>query len=837
MYFREVADTKRLFVLVVIMIGVAVASAGIGGWGLYQAALDEQKNWLRELVQTQARMIEAVARFDAEFSQNDYPGGAASATISQVLDAHNSATGFGMSGEFVLARQDGDNIVFLEAGRRKGGDAPAPVPFSEHVAQPMHHALLGKSGVMIGLDYRRVSVLAAYEPVAVLNIGIVAKMDMSEIRAPFVRVAIIGGLGTLFVVILGAVLTLRISAPFVSALQLQAQMLDNMSEGVHLIRSEDATIVSTNPKLEAMFGYAPGELIGKNVSILNANNDSAPEDTARDIITTLKETGHWSGEVHNVRKDGTPFWCHASVSAFNHPEFGDVWVSAHEDISARKEIQNVSMRLGRIIEQSKNEVYIFSAETLRFSQANRGARENLGYDQSELNTMTPLSIKPNMTAEAFSALIDPLRDGSQESVTFQTVHQRKDGTTYDVEVFLQYMAHEQPPIFVAIILDISDRKQAETALQKSEQRFRAIADYTYAWEIWLGVDGDVKWVNPAVERMTGYPVRECLKMAQFPLEIVHEDDRVSMTENRSESLYEGMESDIDARVLCKNGDLLWASFSYQPIYDDDDAFLGSRWSIHDIGARKRLESDLLHAKSDAEKANNAKSEFLAGMSHDLRTPLNAIMGFSDMMRSKTFGPLGDAHYEAYADDIYNSGDLLVSLINDILDLSKVEAGKYDLVEDSLDVAALVEGSFKQVQNMAEQAELSLSSDFAPNLPHLCGDKKVLSQILNNLLSNAIKFTPAGGAVSVAARLDGDGGFVISVADEGIGMSEIDIAKSMQPFEQVSGKNAREHDGTGLGLPLCANFMALHDGEIAVESAVGKGTTVTVRFPPDRTILS
>ena len=837
MYFREVADKKRIFVLVLIMIGVAITSAGIGGWGLYQTALDEQKNWLRELVQTQARLIEVVARFDAEHSHNDYPDGAAAATISQILEAHNSTTGFGQSGEFVFGRQDGDSIVFLEVGRRKGGDMPESVSFDEHASQPMHRALLGESGVMIGLDYRHVSVLAAYEPVAVLNIGIVAKMDMSEIRAPFVRVGIIGGLGTLFVVILGSILTLHISAPFISALQLQAQMLNNMSEGVYLVRSSDGQIVNANPKLEAMFGYGAGELVGKNVSILNAKNVSDPEETTRDIIDTLNETGHWSGEVNNVRKDGTPFWCHASVSAFDHPEFGEVWVSAHEDISARKEIQNLSMRLGRIIERSRNEVYIFNAETLRFSQANRGALENLGYDQSELNTMTPLIIKPKMTAEEFTAVLKPLRDGSQESVTFQTVNQRKNGTTYDVEVFLQYMAHEQPPIFVAIILDISDRKQAEAALKKSEQRFRAIADYTYAWEIWLGVDGDVKWVNPAVERMTGYPVRECLKMAQFPLEIVHEDDRVAMAEYRSESLYEGMNNDIDARVLCKNSDVLWASFSYQPIYDDDDAFLGSRWSIHDISARKFLESDLLHAKSDAEKANNAKSEFLAGMSHDLRTPLNAIMGFSDMMRSKTFGPLGDAHYETYADDIYNSGSLLVSLIDDILDLSKVEAGKYDLVEDSLDVAALVEGSFKQVQNMADDGDLSLSASIAQDLPHLCGDKRVFSQILNNLLSNAIKFTPPGCVISVEARLDADNKILVSVADEGIGMSETDIARSMQPFEQVSGTNAHAHDGTGLGLPLCANFMALHDGEITVESAVGKGTTVTVRFPSDRTISS
>ena len=838
MHFREVADTKRLLVLILVMVGVAVSSAGLGGWGLYRAAVDEQRNWLYDLVQTQARMIEAVARFDAKFSQDDHPGGAGAATLSQILDAYNRSDGFGQSGEFVLGRLDGELIVFLDTGRRRGADVPSPLPFDSGIAEPMNHALRGHSGTIIGTDYRGVRVLAAFEPVAILNIGIVAKIDMDEIRAPFMRVGIVGGLGALFIVIVGGVLTLRISAPFVSDLKLQALMLNNMSEGVHLIRSDDATIVFTNPKLEAMFGYDPGELIGKNVSVLNAEGVAPPEQAAHEIIQSLKADGAWAGEVLSAHKNGTSFWCHVSVSVFNHPQFGEVWVTTHEDISERKALEGLSSRLGRIIEQSKNEVFVFNAETLQFIQVNRGARENLGYTLNELNTMTPLDIKPEITSERFAQIAGPLREGSQESITFQTVHQRKDGSTYDVEVFLQYMSQETPPIFIAIILDISARKKTEAALRKSEQRFRAIADYTYDWETWLGADGAVRWVNPAVERMTGYPVSECMVMANFPLEIVHKADRAVVSEHRTQALYQGMESEIDFRVRCKNNTVLWASFSYQPIFDDDDEFLGSRWSIRDISARKQLENDLWHAKSDAEKANLAKSDFLAGMSHDLRTPLNAIMGFSDMMRSKTFGPLGDAHYDEYVDDIYNSGELLISLINDILDLSKVEAGKYDLAEESLQVAELVEACIHQVEKMAENAGLTITTTIAPGMPKLCGDKRVVIQILNNLLSNAIKFTPTGGCVAVAAKLDEDGAMVLSVADEGIGMSPDDITRAMQPFEQVSGgDNSRKHDGTGLGLPLCANFMALHDGEIDVQSEVGTGTTVTVRFPADRTIVS
>jgi len=243
------------------------------------------------------------------------------------------------------------------------------------------------------------------------------------------------------------------------------------------------------------------------------------------------------------------------------------------------------------------------------------------------------------------------------------------------------------------------------------------------------------------------------------------------------------------------------------------------------------------AKNEAERASKAKSEFLSSMSHDLRTPLNAIIGFSDMMRAKTFGPLGNAHYDAYADDIYNSGEHLISLINDILDLSKIEAGKYDLVEQPLDVSVLIQACFRQVKNMADTSGLTLTATVAPDLPHLRGDKRVLTQILNNLLSNAIKFTEDGGKIAVTAKVDESNGIAISVEDTGIGMSKEGIDKALRPFEQADTTHSRNHEGTGLGLPLCINFMKLHGGNITVQSELGKGATVTARFPAKRTIAS
>jgi len=246
---------------------------------------------------------------------------------------------------------------------------------------------------------------------------------------------------------------------------------------------------------------------------------------------------------------------------------------------------------------------------------------------------------------------------------------------------------------------------------------------------------------------------------------------------------------------------------------------------------------LERAKQDAERANKAKSDFLSSMSHDLRTPLNAIMGFSDIMRNRTFGELGDPRYGEYADDIHKSGKFLVSLINDILDVSKIEMGKYDLIEDEVDVFDLVQSSVHQLRILADAADISIDFHATPNIPSLRGDERVLIQVLNNLLSNAVKFSYRGGKVNVWTSIDDRNRIVVSVSDNGEGMTQSEIARALEPFTQVNPDYSRRDEGTGLGLHLCTNFMKLFGGTFSLESQVGKGTTATIQFPPERTILT
>jgi two-component system cell cycle sensor histidine kinase PleC len=237
----------------------------------------------------------------------------------------------------------------------------------------------------------------------------------------------------------------------------------------------------------------------------------------------------------------------------------------------------------------------------------------------------------------------------------------------------------------------------------------------------------------------------------------------------------------------------------------------------------------------AEEASRAKSTFLATISHELRTPLNAIIGFSEILKSQMFGPLGSARYSGYVDDIHGSGVHLLSLVNDLLDLAKAEAGKHELHEDSLDVGEIA-GTCRRL--MAERAydagvRLEVVDRLASHL--FRGDERKMRQIILNLLSNAVKFTPTGGFVTVDVGLSEDGGLQVAVRDTGIGMAADDIVKALEPFGQVSDVMTRETGGTGLGLPLTAKLVELHDGKLAIESSLGNGTTVTLRFPADRTV--
>jgi two-component system cell cycle sensor histidine kinase PleC len=255
--------------------------------------------------------------------------------------------------------------------------------------------------------------------------------------------------------------------------------------------------------------------------------------------------------------------------------------------------------------------------------------------------------------------------------------------------------------------------------------------------------------------------------------------------------------------------------------------------LRDISERKIQERALEIARKESERVNAGKSRFLATMSHELRTPLNAIIGFSEMMQRQIFGPLGSDRYRSYVRDIANSGGHLLEIINDILDLSKAEAGKLTLTAELVQPCEVIDDCLRMFRETAVAQGIRLVFEIPEYRPRLFADPRLVRQTVINLVSNAVKFTLPGGAVTVSAGLASNGHYEIIVSDTGVGIAQENLPRVLEPFVQVESAYSRQHTGTGLGLPLVRNIMELHEGDIELRSLLGSGTTVVLRFPSSR----
>jgi len=345
-------------------------------------------------------------------------------------------------------------------------------------------------------------------------------------------------------------------------------------------------------------------------------------------------------------------------------------------------------------------------------------------------------------------------------------------------------------------------------------------------------EATILYVNPAFGRITGYETRDVIGQ---PLRFLQgRGTPPDQIERLERALIQRRAANLLLRSQRKDGKPFWNDMHVNPILEDGGHVAHFVAFITDASPRIRAEENLREAKHQAEIANRAKSDFLANVSHELRTPLNAIIGFSEIMQMQMFGAIGHKQYAAYADDIHESGQHLLSIINDILDLSKIEAGRYQLHIEPVDLDETFEDCARLVRERAENAGLKIARQIDPATPRLLADKRAVKQILINLLSNAIKFTPQGGEVTLAAKPAGAAGWVaLSVADSGIGIPPEHIDNALSAFGQVDNPFTRSQEGTGLGLPIVKALVELHGGQFGIESAVGKGTKVTMVLPAQK----
>jgi cell cycle sensor histidine kinase DivJ len=361
---------------------------------------------------------------------------------------------------------------------------------------------------------------------------------------------------------------------------------------------------------------------------------------------------------------------------------------------------------------------------------------------------------------------------------------------------------------------------ADAAVEAGEERYRFLAESALDLITLHAPDGRIRRASPKSKGLLGYEPAELAGLA--PLELCHPDDRQAIETALAEARA-GRAATAELRLKTKKDAYVWSEFRCRPVGNDIVAV------TRNITRRKAHERALIEARDQAEEANRANSRFLANMSHELRTPLNAIIGFSEVMTHEMFGALGNARYLEYARLINESGSHLLELINSILDMSKIEAGRFTITPELFDLEDTVNQALSFVTYQAERHGVRLSHDIAPAARRVLADKRAVLQILINLLSNGVKYTQADGRVAVAAN-SVSGGLEIRVSDTGVGISEADIGRLGRPFEQVESEYTRAKEGTGLGLALVRALAHLHGGTVTIASELGEGTTVTVMLP-------
>ena len=414
----------------------------------------------------------------------------------------------------------------------------------------------------------------------------------------------------------------------------------------------------------------------------------------------------------------------------------------------------------------------------------------------------------------------------------------QDGTFKAVELVMKMVAHndEGQLRVIGTFTDIEERRRAERALSDAEKKYRSIVENAAGGIYQLTPEGLYLSANKALARMLGFESPELLLR-----EVKNANEQLYVDAAQRREFYNTLQQQRDAvgqevRMRQRDGEIIWVRESARAVVDERGELLFIEGSLEDVTDRKKSEAAIHEAKVHSDLANRAKSEFLSNMSHELRTPLNSIIGFSEMIKNEVYGKIENRSYWEYARDIHESGTKLLQVINEILDISKIEAGERQLNEGVVSVRNVVDGALDLLQSKIDGSGLIITKAL-DDVPDVIGEELALKQILLNLLSNAVKYTPDQGRITISGHVNRDGRLHISVTDTGIGLDDYEIQKALSPFGQVESDLDRKGSGTGLGLTLVDALVKLHGGEFELFSQKGIGTTATMILPVDRIVKS
>jgi PAS domain S-box-containing protein len=606
-----------------------------------------------------------------------------------------------------------------------------------------------------------------------------------------------------------------------------------------VITDFNGKIEYVNSKFSEKSGYMPGEVLGKSLRTLNSGAIS--KEVYKEMMDVLSSGKVWKGEHNSRKKSGELYWEHATISPIRNANGESTHlITITEDIT-----ENIQ------ILEALEMVFNAAPVPLTISQFTDG-------NIIKLNKLALdfLDISYNETLELSIASF--FANPEDREIFFREMSKTGVVTGFEVEMkrpwvdesrwfllsshIIEYFGEKA---ILTGFLEITERKTMEDELSNAKEELEQIFNLSADMICVLDLDEiTLKKINPSFSSILGYRDEELLNKPLLDFVDPRDKDKTLEAIDIQLSCGEPI-MNFECRYICKDGSFKWLSWSSRPVPE-----LGTAYAIaHDISERKEYErtlkkqnkelvstrgvmlnmmEDLDEVKKAALDATHAKSDFLANMSHELRTPLNSIIGFSEVMQDGMTGPMTDDQ-QRYLGNIYKSGRHLLALIDDILDLSKVEAGKMELDLSDFSLHELLEGSLVMFRERAMKHDIALHTDMAKDIGSIRADQRKIKQVVYNLLSNAMKFTPDGGKVGIRATRDSDE-IRVAVWDTGPGIQEEDMHKLFQAFSQLETTLTKEHPGTGLGLNLSRKLVELHGGELSVESEFGSGAEFSFTIP-------
>jgi PAS domain S-box-containing protein len=597
-------------------------------------------------------------------------------------------------------------------------------------------------------------------------------------------------------------------------------------------------------------GYATNEIAPTVKAWEQIMHPEDAEMVRRHIADVFAQSGETFEAVYRIRvKQGGWRWFLSRGRVVQRDEDGRPArvIGTHLDITGVKDtevaLRRSEERFRALAESSRAVPWEADVGTLRITYVGPQIERITGFSPTDWveKDLWPQRLHPDDRDRVIRECEERAKEGIDDNLEYRLI--AADGRVVWIRDLISVIRAEDGQKWLyGVMVDITTEKKREQALRDSESRYREaerVAGIIH-WNVIVDqteIDERSRLVfSDTAALFLGVPSEELnITIGQYISTFVHPDDQARVRTNL-QILAAKRQSDfsLEYRVVRRDGTVAVVSELGQRVHDSSGRVTSAFGTIQDITERKRTENALRRAQLDAEMANRAKSQFLANVSHELRTPLNAIIGFSEVMKDELMGPLGAGIYKEYSGDIHESGRHLLAIINDILDLSRVEAGQTTLNESEITIDHLIESCLVLIRGKANAGGLVLSSEIPALLPLVIGDERLLKQALLNLLSNAVKFTPRGGSVRVQAVHAADG-IDISVVDSGIGMSAAEIEQVAKPFVQLENWLVRKYEGTGLGLSIVKAFCELHGGGLVIDSEAGRGTTTTIHLPAARIV--